>query len=106
GLMESAAIIENALLYTLEAGIHTGDFVDKAIAYVNTTQFANAIIGNFGKQPQVNAKPLLPNMPATPTTFKLDKNPMLISEEMKEEVIIGADMFIESAEQPEQIADK
>src|SRR5437763_6301618 len=31
GLMEVAAIIENALLYTLEKGVHTGDFGDKSI---------------------------------------------------------------------------
>ena len=106
GFMENAAVIENALLYTLENGIHTGDFGDKTIASVNTTQFAETIISNFGKIPQVNAKPLLPNMPATPTVFKLEKNPMLISKEMQEETIIGADMFIESAEQPEVIAHK
>ena len=49
---------------------------------------------------------MLPNMPATPTHFKLEKNPMLISSEMNEEKIVGADMFIESAEQPMQIAKK
>ena len=106
GFMENAAIIENALLYTLESGVHTGDFGDKKITPVNTIQFAETIISNFGKMPQVNPKPLLPNMPVTPTSFKLEKNPMLISEEMKEETIIGADMFIESAEQPEVIAKK
>lgn len=106
GFMENAAIIENALLFTLETGIHTGDFGDKKIPSVNTTQFAEAISSNFGKTPQVNAKPLLPNMPATPTIFKLEKNPMLISKEMQEETIIGADIFIESAEQPEIIAHK
>ena len=106
GFMENAAIIENALLYTLENGIHTGDFGDKKIQPVNTTQFAETIISNFGKVPQMNAKPVLPNMPATPTVFKLQKNPMLVSKEMQEETIIGADMFIESAEQPETIAHK
>src|SRR5258705_4708180 len=106
GFMENAAIIENALLYTLESGVHSGDFGDKDIAPVNTTQFAKSIISNFGKAPQVNAKPVLPNMPATPTVFKLQKNPMLISKEMQEETIIGVDMFIESAEQPETIAHK
>jgi isocitrate dehydrogenase len=106
GFMENGAVIENALLHTLESGIHTGDFGDKKIPPVNTTQFAEAIISNFGKTPQVNAKPLLPNTPATPTIFKLQKNPMLISKEMQEETIIGADMFIESAEQPEIIAHK
>src|SRR6187402_968579 len=53
GLMENAAVIENALLYTLEQGIHTGDFGDRNIPSVNTTQFAEAIISNFEKQPTV-----------------------------------------------------
>ena len=34
GLTENAAIIENALLYTLEQGIHTGDFGDKIKTFV------------------------------------------------------------------------
>ncbi len=106
GFMEHAAIIENALLFTLESGVHTGDFGDKAIPSVNTTQFADTIIGNFGKTPQINAKPLLPNMPATQTTFKLDRNPMMVSNETEEDKIIGVDMFIESSEQPEVIAKK
>ncbi|MEI9911302.1 MAG: hypothetical protein WDO71_17550 [Bacteroidota bacterium] len=104
--MQNAAVIENALLYTLEQGIRTGDFGDKSKLALSTTQFAEAIIGNFGKEPQMNPKPLLPNMPATPTHFKLDKNPMLISKEMEDETIAGVDMFIESAEQPEVIAHK
>jgi isocitrate dehydrogenase len=45
-------------------------------------------------------------MPATPTNFKLDKNPMLVSKEMENETIAGVDMFIESDEQPEVIAHK
>ena len=106
GYMQNAAVIENALLYTLEQGIHTGDFGDKSIPSLNTTQFADVIISNFGKQPQLNAKELLPNKPAIQTVFKLDKNPMMISKEMEEETIVGVDMFIESAEQPEIIARK
>lgn len=106
GLMQNAAIIENALLYTLEQGIRTGDFGDKSKSALNTSEFAAAIIANFGKTPAINAKPLLDNMPATPTQFKLDKNPMLVSKEMEEEKIAGVDMFIESVEQPEEIARK
>jgi isocitrate dehydrogenase len=106
GYMQSAAVIENALLYTLEQGIHTGDFGDRSKSALNTTQFAEAIIGNFGKMPAVNAKPLLPDMPATQTTFKLEKNPMLVSKEMEAEHIVGVDMFIECADQPEVIAKK
>src|SRR6201991_2957320 len=46
-----AVMIENALLYTLERGIHTGDFGDKSKPSVNTTEFADAIIANFEKKP-------------------------------------------------------
>ena len=106
GMMENAAIIENALLYTLESGIHTGDFGDKTKASVNTTEFADAIISNFGKSPTVNAKPMIKNMPATQTVFKLEKNPMLVSKEMEDEKIIGVDMFIECAEQPLAVAEQ
>jgi isocitrate dehydrogenase len=106
GLMEHAAIIENALLYTLEQGIHTGDFGDKSIPSLNTTAFADAIVRNFGKVPEHGAKPLLPNMPPTQTAFKLSRNEMMVSEEMQKEYIVGVDLFIESSEQPETIAKK
>ena len=106
GLMENAATIENALLYTLENGVHTGDFGDKSTKSVNTTQFAEAIIGNFGKTPQINAKPMLPNMPKTTTVFKLDRNSMMVSADMVQEKIVGVDLFIESSEQPDVIAKK
>src|SRR5205809_904733 len=73
GLMESAAIIENALLYTLEQGVHTGDFGNKSTSSVNTAEYAEAIIKNFGKTPATGAKSMMTNMPATQTIFKLEK---------------------------------
>lgn len=107
GFMENAAIIENALLYTLEQGIHTGDFGDRSKPPVNTTAFAETIIQNFGKVPQHGIKPMLPNQPVTATVFKLDRNAMMVSkEEDGVEKIVGVDMFIESSEQPEVIAQK
>lgn len=104
GLMENAAVIENALLYTLEQGVHTGDFGDKSTPALNTTAFAEAIVKNFGKTPEHMARPLLPNMPVTPTAFRLARNEMMVSEEMQKEFIVGVDLFIESSEQPEIIA--
>src|SRR5215467_3366132 len=89
GLTENAAVIENALLYTLENGVHTGDFGDKTTPSVNTTQFADAIISNFGKLPKANSKAVVPNKPGTPTPFKLEKNPMMVSKETVEEKIVG-----------------
>jgi isocitrate dehydrogenase len=106
GLMENAAIIENALLHTLEQGIHTGDFGDKGTPALNTTAFADAIIKAFGKTPVHMARPILPNAPVTQTAFKLSRNEMMVSEETQQEVIVGVDLFIESSGQPEFIAKK
>ncbi len=106
GLSENAAIIENALLYTLESGIHTGDFGDKTKASVNTTQFADAIIGNFGKQPEVGPREIIANKPGTPAPLKLEINSMMVSKEGINETIVGVDLFIESDEQPTVIAEK
>ena len=106
GLTENASVIENALLYTLEQGIRTGDFGDRSKPAVNTTQFAEAIVGNFGKKPEVGAKEVIPNKPGTPAPFKLEHNAMMVSSEPINEDIRGVDMFIESDEQPEIIAQK
>lgn len=106
GLTENAALIENALLFTLEKGVHTGDFGDKSIPPVNTSEFANAIIGNFGKTPEIGAKEIIPNKPGTPTPIKLEINPMMVSKEGGPETIVGVDLFIESDEQPVAIAEK
>lgn len=106
GLMEAATIIENALLFTLESGVHTGDFGDKTIPSLSTTEFANAIIGNFGKEPANNPKPFIADQEPTPTSFKLEKNPMLESMELSRVSIVGVDMFVESNLQPTIIAEK
>jgi isocitrate dehydrogenase len=105
GLMRSASTIENALLYTLEQGIRTGDFGDRNKPALNTTQFAEAIITNFGQKPEHNPRPQLDDAEMTPTKFKLDKNPMLLSSEEDEEKIIGVDIFLESNEQPNVVAE-
>lgn len=107
GFRENAALIENALLYTLEQGVHTGDFGDKQKPSVNTTEFADAIIDNFGRVPQQGMKPALPNEPETMAVCRLDHNAMMVSkDERGEEKIVGVDMFIESSEQPEAIAQR
>ncbi len=106
GLTENAAVIENALLYTLEQGVHTGDFGDKSKPALNTTDFSNAIISNFGKKPEHGAKELIPNKPGTPAPLKVAHNEMMVSKETEDEKIVGVDLFIESSEQPEVIAQK
>ncbi|HRI19963.1 MAG TPA: isocitrate/isopropylmalate family dehydrogenase [Panacibacter sp.] len=106
GMMGKAAMVENALLFTLEEGKHTGDFGDKSIPALNTTEYSEAIIANFNRQPEQGAKPLLPDMPATQTIFKLGKNVMMESMDQGQEKIVGVDFFIESNEQPIAIANK
>ena len=106
GLLQTAVMIENALLYTLESGTHTGDFGDKSKSSVNTTQFADAIIANFGKKPSHNPKPDLVDVPSACTVFNLEKNAMMESVEGETERIVGVDMFIESNMQPHEIAKK
>jgi isocitrate dehydrogenase len=106
GYTENAAVIENALLYTLEQGIRTGDFGDRNKPAANTTEFADAIIANFGKTPEIGAKPVVANNLVTPAVCHLDKNPMLESKETENEVIVGVDLFIESSEQPTAVAEK
>ncbi len=105
GMMEKATLIENALLFTLESGIHTGDFGDKSIPSVNTTVFAQAIIDNFGKQPTHNPKPVLQDFQFVPTNSQITENPMLLSKQPYEaRKILGADFFIECELQPNEIA--
>jgi isocitrate dehydrogenase len=93
--------IENALLYTLEKGAHTGDFGNKLTPSLSTTQFAQQIINNLGKNPSKGEKlNILPN-PTLPTQNKITA---IIKPENTE--IMGADFFIESIEQSIQIAAK
>ena len=104
GMMSKAAMIENALLYTLESGVHTGDFGDKSIPSLNTTQFAQAIIDNFGKEPKLNAKPKLNDFDFEAKNSHITENPMLLSQNKDIHKIAGADFFVESTMQPESIA--
>lgn len=104
GMMEKAVMIENALLYTLESGVHTGDFGDKSIPSVNTTVFAQTIIDNFGKQPTQNPKPSLKDFDFVPTNSAITTNPMLLSTKNEVHKIVGADFFVETTLQPNELA--
>ncbi len=50
-MAREAATIENALLATLESGVHTGDFGDKATPAVGTRKFVEEIIARLGTSP-------------------------------------------------------
>jgi isocitrate dehydrogenase len=104
GLYENAATIENALRYTLESGVHTGDFGNKNTAAVNTTEFADAVISNFGKTPQQGAVSYSGDNKVYHPAAPISEHPMLESAQRKAEAIVGADLFLESNQQPTAVA--
>ncbi|AYL96048.1 NADP-dependent isocitrate dehydrogenase [Mucilaginibacter celer] len=100
----NAAKIENALLYTLEQGVHTGDFGDKAIPSSNTKEFADAIIANLGKLPANGAAIATQGFDEKGEVFKPSKNKLTLTTGVKEEMI-GVDVFVRSDLQPAELAD-
>ncbi len=107
GLPEYAATIENALLYTLEKGVHTSDFGDPKVPALGTRAFAGEIIRNLGCIPRQSpgrvAVPAVSRYspPALPTQNRI----METAQKPKAE-IAGVDFFIESNEQPQAVAEK
>lgn len=104
GYSSNAATIENALLYTLEQGVHTGDFGDKSTPASNTNQFADAIIANLGKVPANGGV-------FEDTSFEVSKDIQehliknkLTATEGVEEEMIGVDVFVEVNMQPDELA--
>ncbi len=105
GFTENAATIENALLYTLEQGIHTGDFGDRATTSLGTGAFADAIIANLGKEPSIGKVIGQPNVEFKASQEHLLKNKLTATEGIKEEMV-GVDVFIESNYlQPAELAE-
>ncbi len=106
GMSAKAATIENALRYTLEQGVHTGDFGDKSIPSVNTTQFADAIIANLGKTPeqskprQATEQKKMWEKPQFPAQRR-----MMVSPREATEKLVGSDLFIDSALPVEKVAE-
>jgi len=105
GQISFADNIENALLYTLENGTHTGDFGAKDSKPVSTTEFADTIIANFGKTPEVGMvkhtgiADFTPVKKSRPSELRI--LPVTQAPEMK---IAGADIFIESYDLPNVVA--
>ena len=106
GLTEEAAKIQNALLYTLEQGVHTGDFGNKTIPAVNTTEFADAIIANLGKTPAHDPVIATPSKLHHTPPNALTQNKIWHTEPAEEVGLNGVDYFFESTEQPSLIGEK
>ncbi|MBU6179634.1 MAG: isocitrate dehydrogenase, partial [Verrucomicrobia bacterium] len=88
GEFEAATTIENAVIYTLESGVHTRDVVTDTPP-VGTKAYTQAILANFGKVPsdyKIREHKAM-KVPARPTTTTMTKA------ETRETV--GMDVFVE-----------
>ncbi|MCA0427321.1 MAG: isocitrate dehydrogenase [Bacteroidetes bacterium] len=97
GFMDHANTIENALLFTLESGSHTGDFGDRNTPSLNTTEFSTTIIANLGKVPASGAARHSRSSaefvhPVAPIQQKV----MVGKETLDETKLVGLDVFYES----------
>ena len=104
GFSKNAADIENALLYTLEQGVHTGDFGNKSVPSSNTNGFVNAIIDNLGKVPANGGVFSNPDFEARVSHLQPIKNKLTVTKNIKEEMI-GVDVFVEARVQPNELAE-
>jgi isocitrate dehydrogenase len=106
GFTENSAAIENALLYTLERGIHTGDFGNKSIPAATTKGFADAIIANLGQVPSDGGVIGTGNIEIkTGLHHHLLKNKLTVTKGIKEEMV-GVDVFVEAGDlQPAELAE-
>ena len=105
GLLQQAAIIENALLYTLENGIHTADFGYKQTQSVDTNMFTKLIIENIGKSPEkLSVDIASKNIAFTQIPTKHQQNVLIQSNIKKEQKLVGVDIFVEWSQQPALLA--
>ncbi|MCK6693563.1 MAG: isocitrate/isopropylmalate family dehydrogenase, partial [Thermoanaerobaculia bacterium] len=107
GLTEHAALIENALFFTLETGARTADFGDKSKPALSTTEYGAAIIKNLGRIPEKSpASVAVKNQVLFSPPAKPAQNKIMESVPQPAGEIVGADFFVESNAQPPAIAQK
>lgn len=105
GLLKEADKIEGALMSTLEMGIHTGDFGNRATPSLNTSQFAQAIIDHLGQFPTARKlrRSRVEHAEFRPP-FRPEYQRVLKGTDAKIEVE-GMDLFFVSTQRADQIAD-
>lgn len=106
GQYSTAALVENALLYTLEQGYHTKDVSKADEPFLGTNEYAEKIVSHLGMKPEKNAvhhsstDQQLLTKPDKPQRTKMMTVPF-----NGDTVIAGADYFVESELTPDMLAD-
>lgn len=105
GLRKTAATIENALLYTLESGVHTGD-VKGSGDPVGTTAFAQAVAQNLGKNPETIEGCTVPgnDMLCHTPPERPSVNKLMVTNEQVQSQVVGCDIFLETTLTPLDLA--
>ena len=109
GLLKQAAHIENALLATLESGVHTGDFGrNSGKPPVGTGEFTRAIIDRLGQSPKTVTPIAVPEQdqalfkrppaPTGPEVIRTYKN--LVTQ------VVGCDIYLDSPLSPAALAEE
>ena len=93
GQQSVATKIQNALLCTIEKGIHTKDIYQKSnsLMLVGTKEFADAVISQIGNVPKQLKSISLENS-------KIFNMPKYVRSKQKEKILKGVDIFIHSTE--------
>ncbi len=107
-LYQEAAHIENALLATLESGIHTGDFGNRVIPPVGTKAFTSAIIERLGSKPQ--SIPAVDVPEAGQHCFVRGPRPtsqqIIRTFDNVKSQVSGCDLYIDTTQAPAMVADE
>ncbi len=95
GLHHDAVLIENALLATLEDGVHTGD-VKGEKQPVGTSAFAQAIADRLGKQPSGREARTVPetNAPSYTPPTRPNVNRLMRTFETTPSQVAGCDIYV------------
>lgn len=106
GLLRLAAVIENALLASLEQGVRTADFGDPAVAPLGTTDFARAVAARLGDMPVAHPAVPVPaqDQPGWHPPPRPVSQPILRTNRSASARSVGCDVIIESADTPDALA--
>lgn len=112
GLARHAAIIENALLASLEAGVRTGDFGDQSKPVLGTREYARAMIERLGQKPSCVPGCSVPDegaskaAPAAAASPKPQHQEVIRTFTNVVQQVVGCDIYLDTPLSPIAVADE
>jgi len=106
GLMRTAAIIENAMLATLESGARTGDFGDRSKPALGTMDYTRAIIDRLGDTPEGTMVEPVPDAdaPGLARDARPSANRMMVTHAQVLKQEVGCDIYLDTTSAPLELA--